>query len=358
MGAAAKTKASTGMPALRLLRWQSDPELVEVGVPNPGPGEVLVKIEAAGLCHSDLHLMHDWAPGVLPYELPFTLGHENAGTVAALGAGVAGVAVGDRVVVHCRWGCGSCRGCLQGRENCCLRPAAELGGHGGGVGFDGGLAEYMLVPAARYLVPIGDLDPRQAAPLTDAALTPYHAISRSRHQLRPDGLAVVIGVGGIGHVAIQLLRALSTMPVVAVDIRAEARELALAAGAVAAVPAEGLTAAALREELGGRGANLVLDCVATDATLELAAGVLEVGADLSYVGRGGGALPFVSGRIPFECSVVLPTWGTIPELHEVVAMARAGAIGSEVESIALADAIEGYRRLERGEAVGRVVASP
>jgi propanol-preferring alcohol dehydrogenase len=346
------------MPAVRLRRWESDPELVEIEKPTPGPGQVLMKIDAAGLCHSDLHLMHDWPAGTLPYELPFTLGHENAGTIAELGPGVSGFEVGDPVIVHSRWGCGSCRNCLQGRENSCLRSAAELGGHGGGVGFDGGLAEYMIVPSPRYLVPIGDLDPRQAASLTDAALTPYHAISRSRHQLRPDGRAVVIGVGGIGHIAVQLLRAMSTMPIVAVDIREEALALAREAGADAALLAKNLTGEALLEELGGRPANLILDCVANDATLKLAAGALEIGGDLSYVGRGGGTLQFAPGKLPFECNVVLPTWGSIPELHEVVAMARAGAIHTEIEPIPLTEAVEGYRRLERGEVIGRVVASP
>ena len=144
------------MPAVRLLGWRSEPELVAVPAPEPGPGEVLVKVEAAGLCHSDLHLM-DWPAGTVPYTLPFTLGHETAGTVAAIGPGARGVAEGDRVLVYARWGCGACWPCLQGMENLCETPAGDLGGHGGGVGRDGGLAEYMVVPSARYLVPIPDL---------------------------------------------------------------------------------------------------------------------------------------------------------------------------------------------------------
>src|SRR3954447_15824717 len=183
------------MRAVRLTGWESDPELVELPAPEPGPGEVLVEVEAAGLCHSDLHLMHDWPEGVLPYQLPFTLGHENAATVAALGPGAAGVEAGERVVVHSRWGCGRCRFCLQGMDNVCQTPVGELGFHGGGAGRNGALAALMVVPSSRYLIPIGDLDASMAAPLTDAGLTPYHAIGRSRHQLRPDGGVVVIGVG-------------------------------------------------------------------------------------------------------------------------------------------------------------------
>ena len=224
------------MRAVRLHRPNSEPALVEIPTPAPGPGEVLLKVDAAGLCHSDLHLM-ELAEGTLPYTLPFTLGHETAGTVVALGPGADGVCEGDRVVVHARWGCGRCWACLQGMENCCEQTVGELGAHGGGVGRDGGLADYMLVPSARYLIGVGDLDAAVAAPLSDAALTPYHAIKRVAHQLRPGATAVVIGVGGIGQMAVQLLRALTSVRVVAVDVRADALELASGAGAdVASAP--------------------------------------------------------------------------------------------------------------------------
>ena len=341
------------MPAVRLLRWQSEPELVAVPAPEPGPGEVLVKVEAAGLCHSDLHLM-EWSAGTVPYTLPFTLGHETAGTVAALGPGARGVSKGDRVLVYARWGCGACWPCLQGMENLCETAAGDLGGHGGGVGRDGGLAEYMVVPSARYLVPIGDLDPVAAAPLTDAALTSYHAIKRWLPSLRPGATAVVIGIGGLGHMAVQLLRALSNVRVVAVDVREGARRLALEAGAHAAVACAG----ELREEAGGRGAALVLDCVATDGTLALAAGVTAPGGAISYVGRGGGSLPVSPASLPFGCSVHIPTWGTLPELAEVVALARAGAVRAETECFTLGQAVDAYRRLRRGEVRGRAVVTP
>jgi propanol-preferring alcohol dehydrogenase len=343
------------MRAVRLVRWQSEPELVTVPVPVPGPGEVLVKVEAAGLCHSDLHIM-DWPEGTLPYRLPFTLGHETAGVVAALGPGAAGVSEGDRVLVYARWGCGTCWHCLQGMENLCQRPAPELGGHGGGVGRDGGLADYMVAPSARYLVPAGGLDPVAAAPLSDAALTPYHAIRRSFRSLQPEAAVVVIGAGGIGHMAVQLLRALTTARIVAVDLREEARRLALEAGAHAAI--SGLeSGAGLREATGGRGAGLVLDCVASDDTLALAAGVVAPGGTISYVGRGGGSLPVSPASLPFGCSVDIPTWGTLPELAEVVALARAGAIRTQAQRFTLGQAAEAYRLLRRGELHGRAVVT-
>jgi propanol-preferring alcohol dehydrogenase len=345
------------MRAVRFSAWQSEPELVEVATPLPGPGEVLIRVDAAGLCHSDLHIM-EWPAGTVEWELPFTLGHENAGTVVALGPRTTGLAEGERVLVHARWGCGRCWHCLQGAENRCAHSLEVFGGQGGGAGRDGGLADYMVVPSARYLVPLGDLDPLAAAPLTDAALTPYHALKQWPDQLRPNGCVVVIGVGGIGHMAVQLLRALTAVRVVAVDVRDDALELALRSGAHAAVSGRDLSVAELRSEIGADGATLVLDCVATDATLALAGGVVAPGGAISYIGRGGGTLPVALGTLPPECSVTIPTWGTLAELVEVVALARAGAIHTEVVRLALDDAVDGYRRLRRGELVGRAVVTP
>jgi alcohol dehydrogenase, propanol-preferring len=342
------------MRAVQLHTWESEAHLVDVPCPRPGPGEVLLRVDAAGLCHSDLHMM-EWPEGTAPFELPFTLGHETAGTVVALGPGAGGVSEGERVLVHSLWGCGSCRGCREGAENRCEAPLESRRGFGGGVGRDGGLAEYIVVPSARYLVPIDGLDPAAAAPLADAALTPYHAIKLSAHRLSPGSTAVVIGVGGLGHMAVQLLRAISGVRIVAVDVRDEALELARAAGAHLTIPATGLTPAELRAGVGRPGAALVLDCVASDATLELAAGVVAIGGDLSYVGRGGGSLGVTPARLPFEVSVRLPSWGTLPELMEVVALARDGAIRTEVERLDLEHAIDGYRRLARGEIRGRAV---
>src|SRR3954451_5457631 len=126
------------MRAVRFATWQEEPALVEVATPVAGPGEVLIAVDAAGLCHSDLHIM-EWPSGAVPWELPFTLGHENAGTVVALGPGTNGVAEGDRVLVHARWGCGRCWHCLQGAENRCPHSLELFGGQGGGAGRDGGL---------------------------------------------------------------------------------------------------------------------------------------------------------------------------------------------------------------------------
>lgn len=164
------------MKAVQYRRVGHVPEVVEVPVPEPGPGQVLLRVTAAGLCHSDLAVM-GWPEEQFPYPLPMTLGHEGVGTVAAVGSGVTAVVAGDDVAVYGPWGCGHCHNCAQGKENCCPR-AAGLGILPPGLGSPGALAEYLLVGSPRHLVPLNGLDPVQAAPLTDAGLTPYHAIGR------------------------------------------------------------------------------------------------------------------------------------------------------------------------------------
>ena len=345
------------MKAVQLTRWESPPEVNDVPVPEPGPGEVLLQVAAAGLCHSDLHLM-EWPDGLLPYDLPFTLGHENAGYVAAVGSGVTGVAEGDAVIVYGPWGCGSCWRCAQGMENICER-AEERRAHGGGLGRDGGLAEYLVVPSERLLIPIEDLDPVAAAPLTDAGLTPYHVIKHSMPHLVPGSTAVVIGVGGLGHMAIQMLGALTAARVIAVDPRTEARSLAERAGADVVVPAGEDAAGSVRDETPRRGgASVVLDFVGSDETTSLAAKVAAVGSQIVLVGLAGGHYPMGFGTSPPEASVVIPNWGTRGELIEVVALARAGALEVSVERIGLEDVPATYERLARGEVTGRAVATP
>ena len=201
------------MRAVRFAGVGRPAEIENVPKPTAGPGQILVKIGGAGVCHSDLHVMEE----DLGFKPPFTLGHENAGWIAELGDGVTGFKEGDAVAVYGPWGCGRCHACQLSMENYC-ENWAQIEGFGGGLGLDGGMAEYMLVPAPRLLVPLGDLSPAKAAPLSDAALTPYHAIKRALPHLNADSTVVVIGVGGLGHMAIQLLRVLAPMRIVAADV--------------------------------------------------------------------------------------------------------------------------------------------
>lgn len=345
------------MRALQLTSWKSSPELREVPEPDPGPGEVVVRIAAAGACHSDLHLMHDFEPGLLPYDLPFTLGHENTGTVAALGPGVVNLEEGEPVAVYGPWGCGRCWRCAQGNENYCER-AAELGGAGGGLGFDGGMAPYMLVPRSRWLVPLGDLDPVEAAPLTDAGLTPYHAVKRSLHLLHGGSTAVVIGAGGLGHLAVQILKAASAAQVVAVDLRPQALELAAEVGADHTVPSDESAADAIRDLTGGKGADLALDFVGVDATMALATQVTRPLGHATIVGIGGGSFGFGFFTIPYEVSLATTYWGALPELSEVLDLARRGLVRAHVQRFGLDEATTAYEKLQAGEVSGRVVVVP
>lgn len=239
-----------------MVQWQTEPELREVEVPEPGPGQILIKVAGAGACHSDLHLM-EGPPGA--GELPFTIGHENAGWVEALGAGVEGFEVGEPVAVYGPWGCGRCHECRESKENYCERHAGI--GAVGGLGLDGGMAEFMLVPAARLLVPLDGLDPIEAAPLTDAGLTSYHAIKRSLHRLVPGSSVVVIGVGGLGHLGVQILKAMCAARVIAADIDESKLRLAREVGADETVRSGGEAASQIRELTHGLGAQLVLDFV-------------------------------------------------------------------------------------------------
>lgn len=348
------------MRALQFYEWRTEPELREVPDPEPGPGEVLVRIAGAGACHSDLHIMHDFEPGTLPYELPFTLGHENAGYVERLGPGVEsgfGVEPGAPVAVYGPWGCGRCRNCRQGMENYCVH-AAEIGAAGGGLGRDGGMADYMIVPSARLLVPLGDLDPVEAAPLTDAAVTPYHAIKRSLPKLVPGSTAVVIGVGGLGHMAVQLLDVLSPATIVAVDRDESKLELAREVGADHAVLSEESAAEEIAKISGGHGCELVVDNVGVQQTVDLAAAVGRSLGDIALVGIGGGTLGVGFFTVPREASVATTYWGSVVELQEVVSLARNGLLDVHVERFSLDDAMGAYRALERGEVRGRAVIVP
>lgn len=344
------------MRALRLTGWGKPAELCDVPIPEPGPGQVLIKIAGAGACHSDLHLM-DWPEGQLPWKLPFTLGHENAGWVERIGPGVRLLAVGDPVIVYGPWGCGRCRPCRLGRENYCER-AAEIGVAGGGLGRDGGMAEYMLVPSARLLVPLGDLDPVKAAPLSDAALTPYHAICNSRSRLYPGSTAVVVGAGGLGQMGIQLLKATTGARVIAVDQDDRKLEIARMLGADVALRSDASTVDAIRKATSGVGADVVFDMVGADATLALGAKALRAEGRLVIIGLAAGTLPVSFFALPYGAEVATSYWGTVTELAELVALARTGKLRLDVEVFPLERATEAYARLRRGEIRGRAVITP
>lgn len=342
------------MRALRLRHWGRRPELVEVPVPVPAGDEVLLRVDAAGLCRSDLHVM-DVAPGQLPYDLPFTLGHEVVGTVVEIGDLVSEEWLGGQHAVHGIWSCGDCRQCRAGRENYC---AALTGPIGGGIGRDGRLAEFMLVPSTRHLVTVQGLDPAGVAPLTDAGLTAFHAL-RPYADLLPGAVVVVIGVGGLGHLALQVLAASAPEAVVAVDPSAAARRLAMELGAARAVASVDDAAAAVTEVAHHAGADLVLDFVGSADTLAAAGELLAPGGQLALVGSAGGHLTVAKGTdLPRGWGVTAPFWGPREDLVQVLAMAGAGTLHAETECFTLDEALTAYERLRAGEVHGRAVVVP
>lgn len=331
-------------------------ELADVPAPEPQPGEVLIRVGAAGACHSDLHII-DAPAGTFP--APLTLGHENAGWIEAVGAGVTSWDQGEAVAIYGIIGCGRCSACLQGRENeCRVIPPGGIG-----ISRDGGMAEYVTVPASR-LVAIGDLDVAQAAPLTDAGLTPYHALQLCRDALVPGATCVVIGIGGLGHMALQILAATTAVRVIAVDVRPAALKVAADIGAHEAILADENAAKHIRSLVGPQpgGADVVLDFVGADSTLSLGASVVSIGGWFALVGLAGGQLrvtPAVGETgIPFESRVVIPFWGTKAELAEVIALARSGRITAHVERFSLANAHVAYDKLRAGQLRGRAVVLP
>jgi propanol-preferring alcohol dehydrogenase len=334
------------MSAYRIVAWEQPPQLVEVPVPEPAPGEVLVEVAGNGLCHSDatMALMPGALGEALGWNVPFTLGHEVGGHVADLGAGVEGVAVGDPVALVSPSSCGVCDLCRAGRDSACADGLV-----GRGYGRDGGLARYVLARAPRDIIKLRSLDPLLAGPLTDAGATSHHAVSRVLPKLVEGSTAVVIGVGGLGAFAVQLLRALTPAHVVAVDPNAARRELASELGAHEVVD----------DVCGLPRADAVLDIVGTDATIAAGLGATRAYGSFALVGAGGGtyARPWFNG-LPRDVEVFTFQGSNIADAQAVIALAEAGRIKSLVDVFPLERVAEAYEVLEAGALRGRAVVTP
>jgi propanol-preferring alcohol dehydrogenase len=342
------------MRAARLHAYGKPLSLDEVPTPRPGPGQVLVKIAGAGFCHTDLHVI-DGDLRLLP-KLPLTLGHENAGFVAAVGAGVQSVREGDAVAVFGGWGDGRCDACVTGHEQLCERPEWV-----GLSQWDGGYADYLLVPRERYLIKLERLDPRDAAPLTDAALTPYRAVKKALPELPPDHFALVIGLGGLGQYGLKLLKLLTGSPVIAVDVAETKREAARALGATHAL--DGRDPELVQKIIaltGGHGVGAAFDFVGSDATLAAAIASTRSLGKVSQVGLAGGSVRMkVLENARFEVAVEATLWGTLKELREVIALAESGRLTPiATEHVALDQIGDAYTRLKAGRVSGRLVIVP
>jgi propanol-preferring alcohol dehydrogenase len=338
------------MKAFRLV-GSGRAELVDVPRPDPGPGEVALRVLAAGVCRTDLGLVRNGGAAAPPV----TLGHEIVGEVTAHGPGARAPALGTRVAVYELIGCGDCPACARGEDNVCRTAPPQVPG----VTRDGGMAEFVVVPA-RNVVGIGSLDPAEAAPLTDAGMTAIHAVERGRPWLHADAIAVIIGIGGLGHLALQFVAATSEARTLAVDVDEERLALARRLGAARGVRA-GATAA--HDLLSTGPADVVFDFVGAQATLDLAAQVTGRGGAIIVAGAGGGQLRLTmgtgAGRTPDREVTVLHTFGGArADLATALALAEAGHVRSHVRRFPLADAPAALADLQAGAVLGRAVLVP
>jgi len=317
---------------------------------------VVVRVAGSGLCHTDFTVISRERGYWKDQPPPFTLGHEIAGWVEELGTGVTRFRPGDAVAIDPNWAsCGRCHMCRSGEENHCLYQKAI---RAPGVGYDGGHAPYVLVPEERFLVPIGDLDPIMAAPLTDAGITTYTAIKSALPGIWPSSTVVVIGVGGLGLYAVQFLRQLTGARVVAVDSTEARLNLAREHGADDVVLSGPDAAEHIRELSGGVGAAFVLDCVGVNATLATGVAALSWRGRLAMLGAGGGSIPFDFFKVPPGGQLVTSLNGGSIALMEVVGLAALGRLKILVDRYPLDAAKQAYDDFEHGRLVGRAVLMP
>jgi len=335
---------------VRAIRFQPGGvvELVDLPTPEPAEGEVLVRVAAAGVCRTDLHLLKEVASGE---RAPLVPGHETAGTVQKIGPGVGRVRAGDQVVVHFELPCGKCRSCIQKRTNLCTQGAAL------GFSVPGAYAEYVHVPEDVVLAAPRNLEPEAAATLACSGATAYHTVVTLGGADERDVVAV-IGSGGVGLSAVQVAKARGAA-VVAVDPREEAREAAKRVGAdEVATPEEAL--AAILGASKDRGADLVVDLVSTGEAMQLGLAALGPGGRLVEVAPGGEGIS-VSPSLLMEKEITLvgAHSSTMADFARAVDLAEARLLKPVVARTApLADAESVLRALENGEIVGRAVLRP
>jgi alcohol dehydrogenase, propanol-preferring len=336
------------MRAARLASPRKRIMIVDAEMPEPGPGEAVVKVVASGVCHSDLHIAKGEFESI---KYPIILGHEPAGHVYEVGEGVIGLKKGEAVVVYPARGCGQCWFCLRGEENYCEE--------GEFIGFDqdGAYVEYMLVESPRYLFPMSGLSLDEGAPLACAGITAYHAVkAKTLPALRPGDYAVIVGVGGLGHIAIQLLKKMSTCPIIAVDVRRRSLTLAEKLGAEQTILA-GKSMAAQILKVAKKGVGAVIDFVGSTSTLTASYDVLRAGGRLVVVGAAAGHLSVDSGSTNGR-EVHGSLSGSLSEMKELMEMARRKQFRVMVKAYPLEHVNEVLKMLEEGRVEGRAVLNP
>jgi NAD+-dependent secondary alcohol dehydrogenase Adh1 len=342
------------MKAVRLHAFHQQPVIDEV--PEPairGPLDVIVKIGGAGVCRTDLHIIEGQWDAAMGTPLPYILGHENAGWVHEVGSAVSNVAVGDTVILHPTPTCGLCRACRAGDDMHCTG-----GSEFPGLSRDGGMAEYLLTTARACVKLDPATQPKDVAALADAGITAYHAVRKALPLLYPGTTAVVIGAGGLGHIGIQCLAALSATTIVVVDRNPDALKLAEQLGAQHTVVADGSHVDAIKDLTGGAGAHVVLDFVAEQGAEMDGWNMTAPGGSYFVIGYGGTLEIPTLDIISTERNIIGNIVGTYNDLAELMSLAEAGKVTLHTRTYPLTSAVEAFADLDAGRVRGRAILVP
>ena len=343
------------MKAVRLHQYGQYPVVEEIDEPKmTSPFDVIVRVGGAGLCRTDLHIIEGQfkAREQANLTLPYTLGHENAGWVAAVGSAVSNVAVGDAVIVYPQISCGLCYACRAGDDMRCVRAAFP------GMDVNGGMAEFFVTHARSMIKLETRLAPQDVAALADAGITAYHAVKKAATRLYPGTTVVVIGAGGLGHIGIQCLKALTPAQIIVVDRSPEALALTRSWGADHALVADGAHVAQALEITNGRGAEVVIDFVGEGSAVNDGISMLRRGGSYYLVGYGG-QLHIPTGHIVSnEISFVGNLVGSYNDLVELMALTTAGKVTLHTVTYPLAAVNDAIHDLEMGRMRGRGILVP
>jgi NAD+-dependent secondary alcohol dehydrogenase Adh1 len=341
------------MKAVRLHGYHQQPVVEEVPEPTiQTPLDVIVKIGGAGVCRTDLHIIEgQWEAAMNP-TLPYTIGHENAGWVHEVGSAVTNVAVGDTVILHPTPTCGLCRACRAGQDMHCINSSFP------GLGVDGGMAEYLLTSARACVKLDPTTEPKDVAALADAGITAYHAVRKAIPLLYPGTTCVLIGAGGLGHIGIQCLAALTATRIVVVDRNPAALKLAEQLGAHHTVVADGGQIAAVQALTDGGGADVVLDFVAEQGAENDGFAMTHSGGSYFVIGYGGTLTIPTLDIISTERNIIGNIVGTYNELAELMVLAQTGKVTLHTATYPLDAAVEAIQDLDAGRVRGRAILVP
>jgi len=344
------------MKAVRLLGYHQDPVVTDVPEPTiTGPLDVIVKIGGAGVCRTDLHVIEGQWAGAMDADgglLPYTIGHENAGWIAEIGAAVTNVAVGDTVILHPTPTCGLCRACRAGDDMHCV--ASEFPG----LSRDGGMAEYLLTSARACVKLDPDTQPQDVAALADAGITAYHAVRKAIPLLYPGTTAVVIGAGGLGHIGIQCLSALTATRIIVVDRNPDALKLAEKLGADHTVVADGNHVQAVQDLTDGNGADVVFDFVAEQGAENEGFAMTGEAGSYYVIGYGGELTAPTLDIISTERNIIGNIVGTYNDLAELMVLAQTGRVTLHTSTYPLDSAADALHDLDAGQVRGRAILVP